>query len=55
MKDLPPLPPKNTAPTDRSIAGNVKGTSRCTQYQREYTPPQLIQWLKQICLRITND
>ena len=36
---LPELPPKNTASTDRSICGNVKGTKRCTQYQREYTPP----------------
>jgi hypothetical protein len=45
---LPELPPKNTATTDRSICGNVKGTKRCTQYQREYTPPLLIAWLKQI-------
>lgn len=45
---LPKLPPKNTASTDRSICGNVKGTKRCTQYQREYTPPPLIAWLKQI-------
>ena len=45
---LPELPPKNTASTDRSICGNVKGTKRCTQYQREYTPPPLIAWLKQI-------
>ena len=36
---LPEIPPKNTASTDRSICGNVKGTKRCTQYQREYTPP----------------
>jgi hypothetical protein len=54
IKDLPELPPKNTSSTDRSICGNVKGTKRCTQYQREYTPPQLILWLKEICLMIKN-
>lgn len=42
---LPELPPKNTASTDRSICGNVKGTKRCTQYQREYTPPPLLRGL----------
>jgi hypothetical protein len=52
ISELPPMPPKNTAPTDRSICGNVKGTKRCTQYQREYTPPMLIDWLKTICLKI---
>jgi hypothetical protein len=55
VNDLPSMPPKNTAPTDRSICGNVKGTKRCTQYQREYTPPLLIEWLKTICLKIAND
>lgn len=52
IQDLPELPPKNTLSTDRSICGNVKGTKRCTQYQREYTPPALIQWLKEITLMI---
>ena len=42
---LPELPPKNTASTDRSICGNVKGTKRCTQYQREYTPPPSLRGL----------
>jgi hypothetical protein len=46
---LPPMPPKNLAPTDRSICGNVKGTKRCTQYQREYTPDALIEWMTKIC------
>jgi hypothetical protein len=52
IEDLPPLPPKNTASTDRSICGNVKGTKRCTQYQREYTPDGLIDFMKQICEKI---
>jgi hypothetical protein len=52
IKDLPQLPPKNTSPTDRSICGNVKGTKRCTQYQREYTPDALIDFLTEICNKI---
>ena len=47
--ELPPLPPKNTATPTRSIAGNIKGTKRCTQYQREYTPDLLIDFLVTIC------
>lgn len=50
--ELPAMPVKNTAITDRSICGNVKGTKRCTQYQREYTPDNLINWLTEICLKI---
>jgi hypothetical protein len=50
LKDkLPPLPPKNILSTDRSICGNVKGTKRCTQYQREYTPDNLINWMTKVC------
>jgi hypothetical protein len=52
FNDLPPPPPKNTALTDRSICGNVKGTKRCTQYQREYTPDALINWMTDICRKI---
>lgn len=52
--DLPPLPKKNTLPTDRSICGNVKGTKRCTQYQREYTPDNLILWMTEVCKRINR-
>lgn len=54
IEDLPPLPPKNLNTTDRSICGNVKGTKRCTQYQREYTPDGLIVFLTEICERITK-
>ncbi len=52
MRELPQLPPPNLAPTDRSICGNVKGTKRCTQYQREYTPDLLIEFITEICRRI---
>jgi len=52
FNDLPPTPSKNTALTDRSICGNVKGTKRCTQYQREYTPDALINWMTEICRKI---
>ena len=52
MEDLPKLPPKNMASTDRSICGNVKGTKRCTQYQREYTPDKLIEFMTDICKKI---
>ena len=51
-EDLPKLPPKNMASTDRSICGNVKGTKRCTQYQREYTPDGLIEFMTNICKKI---
>ena len=52
IEDLPAMPPKNLNSTDRSICGNVKGTKRCTQYQREYTPDGLIVFLTEICERI---
>ena len=55
INNLPTLPAKNYATTDRSICGNVKGTKRCTQYQREYTPTPLIEWLKEVCLRINYE
>ena len=45
---IPTLPPKNTAKPLRSIAGNIKGTVRCTQYQREYTPDKLIDFFRKI-------
>ena len=32
----------------RSICGNVKGTTRCTQYQREYTPDNLILYFEKV-------
>lgn len=55
IEQMPPLPPPNTAATDRSIAGNVKGTKRCTQYQREYTPDGLIEFLTKICNTIKEN
>lgn len=49
---LPEFPPKREGTPTRSIAGNVKGTVRCTQYQREYTPDALMFFMKEICDRI---
>jgi hypothetical protein len=54
IEDLPELPPKNKNSTDRSICGNVKGTKRCTQYQREYTPDALIEFMTKICEKINE-
>jgi len=55
---LPDLPPKDNSlhycekGKLRSIAGNVKGTTRCTQYQREYTPEKLIDYFEDVLLLI---
>jgi len=52
--DLPVLPPRDLTihycekGKRRSIAGNVKGTTRCTQYQREYTPEKLIDYFESV-------
>jgi hypothetical protein len=56
-EDLPPLPPKNMAEPARSITGftmKVHGRylKRCTQYQREYTPEELIDWFELVLDRI---
>ena len=56
---LPDLPPEDKTlhycekGKLRSICGNVKGTTRCTQYQREYTPEKLIDYFETI-LNIIN-
>ena len=53
-EQLPDLPPKDLTihycekGKTRSIAGNVKGTTRCTQYQREYTPDRLIDYFEKV-------
>ena len=54
IEELPLLPEKNMSTTDRSICGNVKGTKRCTQYQREYTPDGLIKFMSDICNKIID-
>lgn len=52
--ELPGLPPRDLTihycekGKRRSIAGNVKGTTRCTQYQREYTPEKLIDYFESV-------
>jgi hypothetical protein len=52
FSDLPELPPKRNEHTDRSICGNVPGTTRCTQYMREYSPDPLIDWFEKLCDKI---
>jgi len=52
---LPPLPPTNTNKTQKSICGNVPGTKRCTQYEREYTPGALIDWIEAVLKLISHD
>ena len=39
----------------RSITGNVAGTTRCTQYQREYTPEKLIDFFEQVLTLIKTE
>jgi hypothetical protein len=53
-EDIPVLPPKDETihycekGKRRSICGNIKGTTRCTQYQREYTPEKLIDYFEKV-------
>ena len=54
LADLPSLPPKRLEHTNRSICGNVAGTKRCTQYQREYTPERLIDWFEIVLDKIPS-
>lgn len=59
--ELPDLPPTDETihvcdkGKRRSICGNVKGTTRCTQYQREYTPEALIDWFELVLDKITTN
>ena len=61
LEQLPELPPKDTTlhfcekGKLRSIAGNVKGTTRCTQYQREYTPDKLINYFEKVLSIIADN
>jgi len=55
FNNLPQLPPKREGTPLRSIAGNVPGTKRCTQYQREYTPDALMFFMKEVCERIEKE
>ena len=53
LKNLPSLPKKRLEHTNRSICGNVEGTTRCTQYQREYSPEALIDWFEVVLGKIS--
>lgn len=52
--DLPGMPPKRPGTATRSIAGNVAGTRRCSQYQREYTPDLLIDYFETVLDRCSG-
>lgn len=54
FSELPEMPSKRLEHTDRSICGNVPGTSRCTQYQREYSPEALIDFFEAALARMPN-
>jgi hypothetical protein len=60
-EQLPDLPPEDTTihycekGKRRSIAGNVKGTTNCTQYQREYTPDKLIDYFEKVLAIILDN
>lgn len=59
LDKLPKLPEKDNTihlcekGKKRSICGNVEGTTRCTQKQREYTPYNLIKWFEKTLDQIT--
>jgi hypothetical protein len=44
LNQLPPIPTK-AGRAAKSITGQVEGTKRCTQYERECTPEALRLWL----------
>lgn len=50
-EELPPLPPKRGGIPTKSITGQVAGTKRCTDKEREYTPIDLAKWLADIARR----
>ena len=52
---LPPLPKRKYGRAEKSITGQVTGTKRATQYEREYTPPALIEWFQNITDLMTHN
>ena len=54
-EQLPLLPKRKYGKAEKSITGQVAGTKRATQYEREYTPPALIEWLKSITDLMTHN
>ena len=43
-----PVIPKKYGRAAKSITGQVPGTKRCTQFEREHTPEALRQWLVEV-------
>jgi hypothetical protein len=52
---LPPIPARKYGKAKKSMTGQVNGTKRATQYEREYTPTALIEWLKKITDLMTHN
>jgi len=52
--ELPQLPKRKYERAAKSITGQVPNTKRATQYEREYTPLMLIEWLKEVALKIKS-
>ena len=51
--ELPLLPPPRLEKPQKTICGIVgQPGRRCTQYEREYTPDKLIEFITEICKRI---
>lgn len=53
LRELPIMPPKKRGKAQKSITGQVPGTARCTQREREYTPPELAAWMVDLATRCT--
>jgi hypothetical protein len=53
LQKLPPIPVKHGRAT-KSITGQVSGTKRCTQLEREYTPEALRQWLLNVAIQCSK-
>jgi len=53
--DLPAMPPRNRGKALKSMTGQVPKTTRCTQYEREYTPEALVDWLEQVLEKINAE
>lgn len=52
--DLPPIPTREGTPWKTICGITGQRGRRCTQYEREYTPDLLIDFLTEICKKVTK-
>jgi hypothetical protein len=52
--NLPVMPKRRNEIAAKSITGQVPGTRRCTQREREYTPARFAQWLVAVARRCSG-